>query len=331
MNEPLSDTMRDRISLYLYGELEGDERESFEREMEASAELSEAVTHEERFLRGLHQRRNAEPSEALLAHCRQDLMREVYRAERPDGPSAWLAAFRQSFAGWRMSWQPAAALALLVLGFFGGRATESFWETDVIDVAEALPATEASGGQLVARQQGVLGVSPVSVTDVQRLGDPMGGPMGGAVEIVVEERRTIRGNPNDPVIRDLLIDSVASSHSGARLESLEALGANLHHAEIRKALIRAMVEDQNPGVRIKALESLTPHAKDPAVRTALIQTVRADENPGMRVMAIDLLTAEPDRELAGVLQDLVATETNDYVRMRCQKALVELNASVDVY
>ena len=330
MSEPLSENMRDRISLYLYGELEDEERESFERELSASAELREAVTHEERFLRGLHQRRAVEPSEALLAHCRQDLMREVYRAERPNGPSAWWAGFWSSFTGWRMSWQPAAALALLALGFFGGRATQSIWlgaGGDAPEVAQQTQESSVGGGQLVARQQGVLGVSPVSVTDVQSLGEPM----GGAVEIVVEERRTIRGNPNDPVIRGLLIDSVASSHSGARLESLEALGNNLDNAEIRQALVRAMVEDQNPGVRLKALEALAPHAKDPEVRDALVRSIRTDNNPGMRVMAIDLLTAEPDRALAGVLQDLVATETNQYVRMRCQKALVALNASVDVY
>ena len=330
MSEATNENMRDRISLYLYGELEGEERESFEREMETSAELREAVTHEERFLRGLHQRRNVEPSEALLAQCRQDLMREVYRAERPTGPSAWFAGFREALAGWRVSWQPALALALLAVGFFGGRATQSFFGDEGDTAAEVVQ--QPSGGQLVAQQQGILGVNPVSVTDVQTFpGDAASGLAGGSVEIVLEERRTIRGNPNDPVIRGLLLDSVTSSHSGARLESLEALGTSLDNPEIRRALIRAMVEDQNPGVRIKALEALAPHAKDADVHEALVRSVRTDDNPGMRVMAIDLLTAEPDREIAGVLQELVATETNNYVRMRCQKALVELNASVDVY
>jgi hypothetical protein len=324
MNERSHEEIRDRISLYLYGELEGEERESFEREMEASAELREAVTDEERFLRGLHARRNVDASEAVLAQCRHDLMREVYRAERPAGPSAWFTNFWHSLAGVRLTWQPTAALALLALGFFGGRTTQTFWRG--IETA-VTPAGQS--GQAVAYQEGVLDTSPVSVTDVHSVvNDPSG---MGAVEIVVEERRTIRGNPNDPAIRDLLLNSVASAHSGARLESLEALGRDLSDGETRKALVRAMVEDRNPGVRIKALEALAPHAKDPAVRAALVRAVRGDDNPGMRVMAIDLLTKEPDRELAGVLQQLVATETNNYVRMRCQKALIDLNASVDVY
>jgi hypothetical protein len=325
MSERTNEELRDRISLYLYGELEGEERESFERELEASAELREAVTDEERFLRGLHVRRRVDASEALLAHCRQDLMREVYRAERPTGPSAWFSGFWASLTAARLTWQPAAALALLGVGFFGGRATQSLWDRP----AEG-PAAVANGGQLVARQQGVLDTDPVSVADVQAM--PIGPTgLGGGVEIVVEQRQIIRGNANDPRIRELLLNSVASSHSGARLESLEALGRNLDDQETRAALIRAMVEDQNPGVRIKALEALKEHAQDEDVRAALVSAVRADPNPGMRVMAVELLTAEPDREIAGVLQELVATETNSYVRMRCQKALLELNASVDVY
>ena len=103
-------------------------------------------------------------------------------------------------------------------------------------------AAVANGGQLVARQQGVLDTDPVSVADVQAM--PIGPTgLGGGVEIVVEQRQIIRGNANDPRIRELLLNSVASSHSGARLESLEALGRNLDDQETRAALIRAMVEE----------------------------------------------------------------------------------------
>ncbi|MEZ5363807.1 MAG: hypothetical protein R2748_16055 [Bryobacterales bacterium] len=45
----------------------------------------------------------------------------------------------------------------------------------------------------------------MSVTDVHA---PPGDSSGmGTVEIVVEQRRTIRGNPTDPAIRDLLFNS----------------------------------------------------------------------------------------------------------------------------
>jgi hypothetical protein len=49
----------------------------------------------------------------------------------------------------------------------------------------------------------------------------------------------------------------------------------------------------------------------------------------MRVYAIDMLAEQPERALAGVLQDLVETENNEYVRLQSRKVLQDLNASVD--
>ena len=45
-----------------------------------------------------------------------------------------------------------------------------------------------------------------------------------------------------------------------------------------------------------------------------MRSVRSDDNPGMRVMAIDLLTTDPDRELAGVLQELGRIEDEALAR-----------------
>jgi hypothetical protein len=35
--------------------------------------------------------------------------------------------------------------------------------------------------------------------------------------------------------------------------------------------------------------------------------------------------------MVGALQELMMKEDNDYIRMRCQKALHEMNASVETY
>jgi hypothetical protein len=68
---------------------------------------------------------------------------------------------------------------------------------------------------------------------------------------------------------------------------------------------------------------------DPEVRNALVEVLRRDSNPGMRVYAIDMLAEQPERDLAGVLQDLVETENNEYVRLQSRRVLQDLNASVD--
>ena len=63
----MKDDLRDRISLYLYNELEDGEREAFEAELEADPELARAVENEKRFLQTLSQRPQREAPQALLA------------------------------------------------------------------------------------------------------------------------------------------------------------------------------------------------------------------------------------------------------------------------
>ncbi len=152
-----------------------------------------------------------------------------------------------------------------------------------------------------------------------------------SVEIVVEERRTIRGDANDPQIQALLIAMSRSSNSGRRLDMIDLLRQRADDPQVRAALVKAMLEDENGGARLKALEALAPYKEDIDVRHALMTTLRTDSNPGMRVNAIELLTARPDRELVEVLQDVVRDEPNNYVRLRSEQTLAELNASIGLY
>ena len=89
--------------------------------------------------------------------------------------------------------------------------------------------------------------------------------------------------------------------------------------------------DTNAGVRLKALEALRPSAADPETRQALAEVLLKDENPGVRTQAVDLLTSKREPELVGVLQEIMTRENNNYVRMKCQRALNEMNASVETF
>jgi len=93
----------------------------------------------------------------------------------------------------------------------------------------------------------------------------------------------------------------------------------------------ALVSDSNPGVRMKAIEGLRGHAADPEVQRALAQVLMRDDNPGLRVQAIDLLVPHPRKDMVGVLQDVMRREDNDYVRLRTQRVLSQMNASVDPF
>jgi hypothetical protein len=63
----------------------------------------------------------------------------------------------------------------------------------------------------------------------------------------------------------------------------------------------------------------------------LAQVLLTDENPGIRTQAIDLLTQRREPAMVGVLQELMAREDNNYVRLKCQRALSEMNASVETF
>jgi HEAT repeat protein len=84
-------------------------------------------------------------------------------------------------------------------------------------------------------------------------------------------------------------------------------------------------------VRLKALEGLKSFAADAEVRKTLAQVLLEDDNPAVRIQVIDLLIAHKDDATVSVLQTLVGKEDNSYVRMRCQNALREMNASVGTF
>src|SRR5262249_21689431 len=129
----------------------------------------------------------------------------------------------------------------------------------------------------------------------------------------------------------LLAAAKDPSDPGLRVESVDLLKGRSESAEIRRALLYALQHDSNPGVRLKALDGLKGFAEDPETRKTLTQVLLADKNPGVRTQVIDLLIQHKNDNMVGVLQELMRKEDNGYVRMRCQRALSEMNASVETF
>jgi len=312
-----------QVSLYLYGELAPNETEALEEHVEACASCAALLDEERRFFAAMNTRASAEVSHSLLAECRHDLMREVYRAE-PEPVSAWgrLVAWFSAGRGGGLPWQPALVAASLLAVFFVGRATNGSTPNQLV-WHEKPPAGVTTGATTIAFQP------DMTFSGIESIARD---PQNNRVEIIVEEvhRRTISGLSSDPEIHGLLLSSVRSApSSGVRLDSLDVLRGQADDQEVRRTLLGSMLGDHNPGVRLKALDALRPHMADPEVRNALVEVLRRDSNPGMRVYAIDMLAEQPERDLAGVLQDLVETENNEYVRLQSRRVLQDLNASVD--
>lgn len=318
----MTDDIRNRITLYLYGELSAEEETRFEEELGRSAALAAAVEEERLLIETLRRRAVIEFSPADLAECRMNLMQAIRRESEVAHKQSWFArigAFLNPISSPSWAWQGALALVLVAGGFWGGRATQQFRMAFFDHLPIGQDSVPIDGAALASFED---------IPDVRTVSTGFG---SSAVEIVVEERRTIRGSANDPQIQALLIAMSRSSNSGRRLDMIDLLRQRADDRQVRGALIKAMLEDENGGARLKALEALAPYKKDIDVRHALITTLRNDSNPGMRVNAVELLTAEPDRELVEVLQDVVRYEPNGYVRLRSEQTLAELNASIGLY
>jgi hypothetical protein len=210
--------------------------------------------------------------------------------------------------------RPVGALALIATGFFGARWTPL-------------------GNMVGLQTAGLFDPNTARVRFVEP------GP-GGQVQIVVDEtrQRVLSGRLDDAKIRGLLLSAVKDpSDPGLRVETVELLKGDSGNDEIRTAMVYALQHDTNAGVRLKALEGLKPFASHPDVRRALSHALLSDDNPGIRTQAIDLLTAAaaPDevreQQLVGVFQELMRHEDNDYIRLRCEKALHAMKASVETY
>jgi hypothetical protein len=156
----------------------------------------------------------------------------------------------------------------------------------------------------------------------------------GSVRIVLEDvrQRTVSGNVNTEAIRRLLLEAAQDpADPGLRVESVGILQRESELADVRRTLLAAATRDPNPGVRLKALEGLREHAREGDVRRTMAQVLLRDDNVGVRTVAIDVLTAHHAGDLIGLLQQVMHREENDYIRGRIQRALRDMNASVETF
>jgi hypothetical protein len=310
------DWVATRISWYLYNELGDAERSAVEEHLESCQACAGEMERERAFLAKVDARKTLEPSSALVAECRHDLMRSIYRAERLQRESGLsgepFRALREVWLSMRVWWQPAAASCLLALGFFGG-----WWLRD--GGTHAMPSMQS----LNPSEASIANISAVSLE-----------PQQGKVQISFDEiqRQTLHGSLEDPQIQKFLIYAARHyGNPGVRLDTIDILKDRGADKQVRDTLLDVVAHDDNAGVRLKALEGLKPYAGDAEVRSVLVGVLTKDGNPGMRVQAIDLLMQAQDRSLVGVLQGVAEKENNNYVRMRCQSALRDMNASTETF
>jgi hypothetical protein len=305
------DWVEKRIPLYFYGELPPAEEESVEAHLHGCAACAREMERQRRMAAALDRGR-AEPSPQLLEECRADLLAAIASRPQQRTPKGrwtlFLEAMAATLAAFHRLRQPVGALALVVLGFFAARFTGMN--------PGAAPAPDQTASSEVYS----------TVRSIQP--DDAGG-----VRIAYDEtrRREVSGRMDDQGIQRLLLTAVTGDNPAVRVESVGLLKERAGSSEVRDALLNALLHDSNAGVRMKALEGLKPLTGDPEVRKSLAGALESDDVPAVRMQAVDLLVTHRDDAMVGVLQDVVQREDNDYVRLKCEQALKDWNASVGTF
>jgi hypothetical protein len=298
--------VRENITLHVYGELADDARHELEQHVARCADCAAELKAEQEFHAILAQDRAAEPTPNLLAASRMRLQEALETAEQGGfwhrlafDPANWLR---------QVSFSPALASVILILGFAGGVGTTY----RVVRQAPAPGPTSAPAES--------------SITGIQSITQQ---PGTNQIDIKYNTVSTLetQGSMNDQRIQQLLLFAARNNYnSGVRMDSVDLLTQKPDVSQVRDALVYALRYDTNPGVRLKALDGLGGFVKDDVhVRDAVLEALVSDSNPGVRTVALRLIEpVKADGSVRGVLMTLAAKDQSQYIKSQARTMLAQL-------
>jgi anti-sigma factor RsiW len=320
------DSILKLVPLYYYGELTPDEEERVEEHTHGCPACTRGLARQRALAAALDQRQMVAAT-MLLEDCRSDLMAAIQGGAPRAGHSvkgAWrlfldamAASLTRMGSGASLGRmgrlrQPIGALALIAIGFFAARLINT-----------APPSGTAT----------LLSSVTSPTDDVYSTVRSVQPDNAGGVAISLDEtrRKVVKGSMTDGNIQRLLLAAAHEDNPAVRVESVDLLRSQSGSTEVRDALLNVLSQDTNPGVRLKALEGLKPLAADSEVRKTLGRVLLTDDNVAVRMLAIDLLVAHRDDNMVGMMQGLVQKENNNSVRLKLEKALRDMNASIGTF
>jgi anti-sigma factor RsiW len=298
--------VRENIALHVYGELADDARHELEQHVERCSDCAAELKAEQEFHALLSQDRTAEPTPNLLAASRMKLQEALETAEQGRfwhrlafDPANWLR---------QVSFSPALASVILILGFAGGVGT-SYRVFVHQPVATGTPTP-----------------AEASITGIRSITQE---PGTNKIDIKYDTVSTLetQGSLNDQRIQQLLLFAARNNYnSGVRMDSVDLLTQKPDISQVRDALIYALRYDTNPGVRLKALDGLGGFVKDDVrVRDAVLEALVSDSNPGVRTEAMRLIEpVKADGSVRGVLMTLAAKDQSQYIKSQARTMLAQL-------
>jgi len=301
--------VRENITLHVYGELADDARHELEQHVSRCADCAAELKAEQEFHALLSQQTAAEPSPNLLTASRMRLQEALETAEQGRfwhrlafDPANWLR---------QVSFSPALASAILILGFAGGVGT-------TYRMVAHQPQGSTAGATPTPAEASITGIRSITQD-----------PGTNQINIKYDTVSTLetQGSMNDQRIQQLLLFAARNNYnSGVRMDSVDLLTKKPDVSQVREALVYALRYDTNPGVRLKALDGLGSFVKDDVrVRDVVLEALVNDSNPGVRTEALRLIEpAKADGSVRGVLMALAAKDQSQYIKSQARTMLAQL-------
>ncbi|MDP9338543.1 MAG: HEAT repeat domain-containing protein [Acidobacteriota bacterium] len=231
-------------------------------------------------------------AEVLLAQCRSEL------SEKLDDIAAAPVEEQWRPFGWVQRWmalRPAWAGAMLVfLGILLGAEVMPWLQSGFSSANNGRAVNVLASPKLTDEQLSKMAVAGINLSPW-----PNAAPGSVQLQLRAEQPMVLSGNVDDSNMRRVLtyvVENGDQFDAGVRLDCLDALKAQAHDLQVRRALLAAARKDRNPAVRMKALEALRDSAADGAVREALLDALNHDGNPGVRVEVVNMLVHSLERE-----------------------------------
>jgi len=350
------------LVFYACDEVEPHEREQIDAHL-AACEACRSLLGEESELQtafsSVSQPADAmDPTGALLAQCRSELLERLEDLEMPKVREHWMPF------GWVQRWmalRPAlSAAGLIVFGIaIGTQLVPWLAVRGGGDDRSSAQAMNVMATPRLTDEQ----LSKMAVAGITFAPAPDAAPGTLQVQVRTEQPLMVVGSVDDEDVRRVLTFVVANGERfdpGTRLDCLDAVKARTDDEHVRKALVKAARTDKNDAVRLKALDALRDYTHEASVRDTLLDALHHDANPGVRVEAVNLLvnslggnnesmsaedglpvvatppsSTEPaaingDGEDVGrvvrALEDLQRRDPNRYVRLRSAAALRQIGS-----
>ncbi len=305
---------------YLYGGMEGEELEQFERELGSNAELQQMLEQEQRLDSaipvGIQPQMNTDRLQGNRWLLHQNLQKE----------SRSLFSFKQ--------WLNSLAERPFAVAFQGAAMAMTF----VLGIYVASPVATSSpspGAGMLASSE-VVGLTPLQLVndgdyEIYQFKVNDYDAETGAIDLsfsLASETR-VTGNVADQDIHGLMAVALQNDiDSASRLDTIDALQTVSTGDQVYQALIHVLMNDQNPGVRYQAVRSLVALAHEEDVRDALRNALSEDVNPGVRLEAFQALVAYPEEETLQVFRQKMEGDSNEFIRNQSRVIVEESDGIV---